>query len=127
MRRILAVDDDPSALGAIQGILLQGGFEVKATTSGDEALSWLESNNADIVLLDVVMPGLSGYEVCERIRANPKTKAVPVVFLTGLGHEEDRTEGKRAGSDLYLQKPVLATNLLRMIGIFLGDDEAKSS
>jgi two-component system cell cycle response regulator len=125
MSRILAVDDDPAALGAIQGILLQGGFEVKATTSGEEALTWLESNTADIVLLDVVMPGLSGYAVCERIRADPKTKSVPVVFLTGLGHEEDRTEGKRAGSDLYLQKPLLGSNLIKMIGVFLGDEARK--
>ncbi|HWX24212.1 MAG TPA: response regulator [Vicinamibacteria bacterium] len=120
-KRILAVDDDPAALGALRQILLQGGFEVATTTSGEDALAWLGTNTADLILLDVIMPGLSGYDVCARIRADPRTAAIPVIFLTAKGRAADRTQGKEAGSDLYLIKPVLATRLLNMVGVFLKD------
>jgi DNA-binding response OmpR family regulator len=120
-KRILAVDDDLAALSALRQILLQGGFDVATSTSGEDALAWLGENTADLILLDVVMPGLSGYDVCARIRADPKTATTPVVFLTAKGRAGDRTQGKEAGSDLYLIKPVLATKLLNMVGVFLKD------
>jgi putative two-component system response regulator len=80
----------------------------------------------DLVILDVAMPGLSGYDVCRTIRQDPRTQDVPVIFLTAKGMLMDMTEGEQAGSDLYLIKPVLATKLLNMVGMFLSDDSPLS-
>ena len=74
------------------------------------------------MILDVSMPGLTGYDVCRKIRQDPKTQDLPVIFLTAKGMLVDMTEGEDAGSDLYLIKPVLATKLLNMVGMFLSDD-----
>jgi len=111
-KRILVVDDDPLATGPLRQILAEKGYEVAAVAGGDEALALLGRDAFDLVLLDVLMPGLSGYDVCRRIREDPRTRELPVVFLTGRGEGKD---GAEAGSDLYLVKPVLATKLLRMV------------
>ena len=121
-KRILAVDDDATAVGALRQILQSRGYEVSVAASGEEALPLLEAEEFDLVLLDVAMPGLSGFEVCRHIRENPKTQDIPVVFLTAKGRLMDMAEGEDAGSDLYLIKPVLASKLLHMLGLFLTPD-----
>jgi DNA-binding response OmpR family regulator len=121
-KRILAVDDDATSLGALGQILRQGGYDVLTARNGEEALPILESEHVDLVLLDVAMPGMSGYDVCRRIRASETTRNVPVVFLTAKGRLMDIAEGEDAGSDLYLVKPVLSAKLLHLLGLFLTSD-----
>jgi len=121
-KKILAVDDDATALGALRQILVQKGYDVTTAANGQDALRSLAAGSYDLVILDVSMPGLSGYDVCRRIRAEEKTRDTPVIFLTAKGMLVDMTEGEEAGSDLYLVKPVLATKLLNMVGMFLSDD-----
>ncbi len=121
-KRILAVDDDVIALGALRQILQQKGYDVSTARSGEEALDTVRSG-FDLVILDVAMGGISGYETCRRLRADPLTADVPVIFLTAKGLLMDMAEGQDAGSDLYLIKPVLATKLLHMVGMFLSDDQ----
>jgi DNA-binding response OmpR family regulator len=121
-KKILAVDDDATALGALRQILVQKGYDVTTAPNGSAALTALANGTFDLVILDVSMPGLSGYDVCRRIRQEEKTRDVPVIFLTAKGMLVDMTEGEEAGSDLYLVKPVLATKLLNMVGMFLSDD-----
>jgi DNA-binding response OmpR family regulator len=121
-KKILAVDDDATALGALRQILIQKGYDVSTAANGHDALKTLAAGSFDLVILDVSMPGLSGYDVCRRIRAEEKTRDLPVIFLTAKGMLVDMTEGEGAGSDLYLVKPVLATKLLNMVGMFLSDD-----
>ena len=122
-KRILAVDDDSTALGALRQILAQKGYEVNTASSGQDALELLAADAAfDLVILDVAMPGMNGYEVCRAIRADERTQEIPVIFLTAKGLLMDMAEGEDAGSDLYLIKPVLATKLLNMVGMFLSDD-----
>ena len=120
-KRILAVDDDPTALGALRQILSQKGYEVATAGSSEEALGLLGAG-FDLFILDVAMHGMSGYDLCRRIRATAATSQTPVVFLTAKGQLMDMAEGQAAGSDLYLVKPVLATKLLNMVGMFLSDD-----
>ena len=120
-KRILAVDDDPTALGALRQILIQKGYEVITAPDGEEALEAVKSG-FDLVILDVAMPGLSGFDTCRRIRQDPRFQQTPVIFLTAKGLLADMAEGQDAGSDLYLIKPVLATKLLNMVGLFLSDD-----
>jgi DNA-binding response OmpR family regulator len=76
----------------------------------------------DLALLDVGLPGMSGYDLCRRIRMEPSTQNLPVVFLTAKGMLMDMAEGEDAGSDLYLIKPVLAAKLINMVGMFLSPD-----
>jgi len=121
-KKILAVDDDATALGALRQILVQKGYDVSTAPNGHDALTALRNSTFDLVILDVSMPGLSGYEVCRKIRQEDKTRDLPVIFLTAKGMLVDMTEGEEAGSDLYLIKPVLATKLLNMVGMFLSDD-----
>ena len=122
-KRILAVDADATALGTLRQILLQKGYEISAAATGEEALARMRSESFDLVILDVVLPGLSGFELCRRIRQEPGTRDVPIIFLTAKGLLMDMAEGDDAGSDLYLIKPVLASKLLHMIGLFLSDDK----
>jgi len=102
-------------------MLAQRGYDVTTTTSGEDALEKIGSG-FDLFILDVIMPGMSGYDLCRRIRETPATQDTPVIFLTAKSLLLDMAEGQDAGSDLYLVKPVLATKLLNMVGMFLADD-----
>jgi len=119
-KRILAVDDDPTALDAVRQILTQQGYEVTTAPDGDAAIALLESETFDLALLDVGLPGLvSGYDLCRGIRQDPRLRDIPVIFLTGHDMVMDEKQGEDAGSDLYLVKPVLASRLINMVGMFL--------
>src|SRR6185295_4877130 len=81
-KRILAVDDDPLAVSALRQILTQRGYDVTTTTSGEEAVAVLADQNFDLAILDVTMPGMSGYDLCRMIRKDERTRDLPVIFLT---------------------------------------------
>lgn len=122
-KRILAVDDDATALGALRQILTQKGYDVTTAPNGPDALAILGRDAGfDLVILDVAMPGMTGYDVCRAIRKDERTQDTPVIFLTAKGLLMDMAEGEDAGSDLYLIKPILATKLLNMVGMFLSED-----
>ncbi len=121
-KRILAVDDDESALAALRQILGGKGYDVIAAASAEDALPILESGAFDLFIIDVLLPGMSGFDLCRQLRSDPSTVDVPVIFLTAKGRLMDMAEGEDAGSDLYLVKPVLASKLLHMVGMFLTPD-----
>ena len=103
--KVLAVDDDPGALEALSEALRTLRFDVCQTTDGKSALSLAVEQQPDVILLDVMMPGMNGYEVCERLKENPSTRLIPVVFLTGYGSREARIQGLEAGATDFLNKP----------------------
>ncbi|NIM93840.1 MAG: response regulator [Anaerolineales bacterium] len=102
---ILVVDDDEIVARTIERTLRAGGFRVAVVHSGVDALRFARRNPPDLIVLDVLMPGLDGYEVCRQIRSDPLLKDLPVLFLTAKGKEEDRITGLQAGADDYLGKP----------------------
>jgi adenylate cyclase len=102
---ILAVDDQPQNLRLLEAILSPHGYRVVRASSGEEALERLPGCGADLVLLDIVMPGLDGYEVCRRIRADPDTAYLPVVMLTASGDQE-KVHAIEAGADDFVAKPL---------------------
>lgn len=112
---IVLVDDEPLTLRAVRRLLERAGHDVVAFDSGAAALDWLADRRPDAIILDVVMPGLSGYEVCRRLRLIPALRRVPVVFLTSKNRSDDMAEARAAGSDLFVVKPVLADRLLRLV------------
>jgi DNA-binding response OmpR family regulator len=102
---ILVVDDDDIVARTIERTLRAGGFQVVVAHSGVEALSTARRHPPDLMVLDVLMPGMDGFEVCRQVRNDPILKSLPVLFLTAKGKEEDRIEGLMAGADDYLSKP----------------------
>ncbi len=104
--RILVVDDTPANLKLLSGLLGSRGYEVETAADGASALAAIAQRRPDLVLLDVMMPGLSGYDVCRRIRAEPATALLPVVMCTSLDPQQERVNGIEAGADDFLSKPV---------------------
>jgi adenylate cyclase len=111
---ILAVDDQPQNLRLLEAILTPRGYLVQLATSGEEALKLLADSHVDLVLLDIVMPGLDGYEVCRRIRANPQTAFLPIVMLTASGDHE-KVFAIEAGADDFVTKPLNQGELLARV------------
>src|SRR5215813_168394 len=104
--RVLVVDDVPANVKLMEARLSAEYFDVVTALSGQEALAVCERAECDIVLLDVMMPDMDGFEVCRRIKANPSTHHLPVVMVTALDQASDRVRGLEAGADDFLTKPV---------------------
>ncbi len=121
-KRILAADDDSTALSALRQILAQRGYEVTIAGSGEEALRIAALQEFDLFILDVTMPGVTGLDVCKQLRQDPRSENTPVIFLTAKGMIGDMMQGREAGSDLYLVKPVLGSKILSMVGMFLSSE-----
>ena len=103
--KIMVVDDDEIVARTIERTLRAGGFQVVVVHSGVEALRAARRNPPDLMVLDVLMPGLDGYEVCRQVREDPLLNNLPILFLTAKGKEEDRITGLQAGADDYISKP----------------------
>jgi adenylate cyclase len=104
--KVLVVDDTPHNVKLLADLLGVKGYAVATAATGEEALAKLPVEKPDLVLLDVMMPGLSGYEVCQRIRADPETVLLPVVMVTSLDPHQERVKGIEAGADDFLSKPI---------------------
>ncbi len=104
--RILVVDDTPANVKLLADLLALQGYAVCTAASGEEALAKVAADRPDLVLLDIMMPGISGYEVCRRIRDNPATALLPVVLCTWLDPHQERVKGIEAGADDFLAKPI---------------------
>ena len=111
--KILIVDDESASRTALEVLLRREGFEVHDASDGAAALAECTSFRPDLILLDVLMPGMSGFEVCKRIKTTPETRLIPIVLITGLSASEDRIKGINAGADDFLSKPIELTNCLR--------------
>jgi two-component system cell cycle response regulator len=109
--RVLIVDDILANVRLLEAKLAAEYFEVVTAMNGADALESIQRNKPDIVLLDVMMPGIDGIEVCRRIKANPQTQHIPVVIVTALDQPEDRVRGLEAGADDFLTKPVSDVSL----------------
>lgn len=125
--RILVVDDISANVKLLEARLTAEYFDVQTATSGPDALEKLERSSFDIVLLDVMMPGMDGFEVCRRIKENPRTTLVPVIMVTALDQTADRVKGLEAGADDFLTKPVsdvqLITRVKSLVRLKLLSDE----
>ena len=112
---LLVVDDTPKSVKLLADLLTVKGYRILTAASGPEALAKIEQAAPDLVLLDVLMPGMDGHEVCRRIRANPATAVLPVVMVTALDPAEERVKGLEAGADDFLSKPINRAELLARV------------
>jgi DNA-binding response OmpR family regulator len=121
-RRILVVDDDPRLLHVVSMYLGIEGYEVDTAPNGEEGLRLLEHNRPDLVILDVMMPGIDGLEACRRIKSNPETRTIPVVLFTALSRTDDVENGRAAGANRFINKPFSLIGLGAVIRSFLSED-----
>jgi DNA-binding response OmpR family regulator len=110
--RVLIVDDDPLIRGVVRAVLEDGSYVLEEAASGEEALLAADEHPPDVVLLDVMMPGLNGFEVAARMKNDARLKDAIVVMLTAKGSPEDRRRGMEAGADAYFTKPFSPLELL---------------
>jgi two-component system, cell cycle response regulator len=113
--RILVVDDIPANVKLLEARLLAEYYEVLTASDGMAALSICDKTPVDLILLDIMMPGIDGFEVCERLKANPRTAHIPVVMVTALDQPSDRVRGLKAGADDFLTKPVNDMQLMARV------------
>ena len=104
--RILVVDDIPANVKLLEARLMAEYFDVLTASNGRDALDICDRTQVDVILLDIMMPEMDGFEVCERLKSNPRTAHIPVVMVTALDQPSDRVRGLKAGADDFLTKPV---------------------
>jgi DNA-binding response OmpR family regulator len=119
-RTILIVDDEPNIVTALEYLLQRRGYAVQIARNGEEALKLIESGPPDLVLLDVMMPLRSGYEVCQAIKARPEWRGVKIVMLSAKGRDTEVAKGLALGADLYVTKPFSTRDLVDKIEALVG-------
>jgi two-component system alkaline phosphatase synthesis response regulator PhoP len=120
-KKIMVVDDEPYIARVIKFKLEQEGYTVISANDGQSGLQKIKEEKPDMVLLDVMMPGLSGYEVCQKIREDAELAGIPVVILTAKGQERDREQGLTMGASDYITKPFSPNRLLELVKSMIGD------
>jgi len=114
-KKILVADDEPNIVVALEYLLQHSGYDVLIARDGDDALKHIEAHVPDLVLLDVMMPLRSGYEVCKRIREQPEWRHIKIVMLSAKGRDAEVNKGLAVGADLYVTKPFSTRELVDKI------------
>jgi DNA-binding response OmpR family regulator len=114
-KTILIADDEPNIVISLEFLLEQDGYRVEVARDGMEALNAIARNVPDLVLLDVMLPHLSGFDVCQKIRENPAWRQIRIVMLTAKGREVEMSKGYALGADAYITKPFSTKELLAQI------------
>ncbi len=120
-KKILIVDDEEMVLDFQEIVLESGGYEVRSAGDAAQALNILDTENIDLVMLDVRLPGMDGLELCRQMKKNPKLKGIPVIFVTAKRGSADQKEGFEAGGVIYLMKPFTSEKLLTTVRAVLGE------
>ena len=117
-RKVLIADDEPNIVAALEYLLRSSGYDTRVASDGEQALALLESYVPDVVLLDIMMPVRSGYEVCQRMRERPEWRHIKIVMLSAKGREAEVNKGLSLGADLYFTKPFSTEELIAAINGF---------
>jgi len=114
-KRILIVDDEPNIVVSLEFLMRREGFEVEVAGDGQAALEAVEQRTPDLVLLDIMLPTISGFDVCTRLRGDPRFRGLKIVMLTAKGREADQARGTALGADLYVTKPFSTKDLVAQV------------
>ena len=120
-KRILIVDDEPDLLETIQINLEIEGYECLVAYDGFRGFERARQEKPDLIILDVMLPGMNGYKVCRLLKFDEKFKHIPIIMLTAEAQEKDRLTGKETGADFYMTKPFSADKLLEKVKEYLGE------
>ncbi|WP_016855573.1 response regulator transcription factor [Halomonas smyrnensis] len=121
MRKVLIVDDEPNIVLSLEFLMQQAGFEVVTAEDGETALARVSETRPDLMLLDISLPGIGGFDVLERLRADPDVARLPIIMLTAHGREVEREKGLALGADDYITKPFSTRELVERVKRLLGD------
>jgi len=121
VKRILAVDDEPHILKLVAFSLKSGGYEVLEACDGLSAIQVAIAEKPDLILMDVMMPALDGYEACRRLKADPETAGIPVIMLTAKTQASEQQAGEDSGATQYICKPFAPKDLVAQVREFLGE------
>lgn len=127
MAKVLVVDDEPNIVLSLEFLMQQAGFEVTTAYDGESALALVNENPPDLVLLDISLPGISGFEVLEQLRSQAAFKRLPIVMLTAHGREVEREKGLALGADDYITKPFSTRELVEKVKALLNESKINDS
>jgi len=119
MARILIVDDSPTEVHVLKGMLDKNGFEVLTAANGEEGIARAKKERPDLILMDVVMPGLNGFQATRSLTKDQETQHIPIIIVTTKDQETDRVWGLRQGAKDFITKPVVEADLIQKIRSFL--------
>jgi DNA-binding response OmpR family regulator len=119
-KKVLIVDDEASIVSVLQRYVSNAGYEYETASNGQEALDKIKNEVPDLVLLDLMMPGINGFETCRRIRENEKTKKLPVLIITALRSESDSDAAASSGANEFIVKPIDGAHLAQRLRHHLG-------
>ena len=123
-KKVLIADDEPNIVTSLEFLMSKSGYEVQVARNGEEALALVESFRPDLVLLDVMMPQRSGYEVCQRMRAREDWRHIKIVMLSAKGREAEVSKGLSLGADAYVTKPFSNRELIAQVAALIGENGA---
>lgn len=115
VKRVLIVDDEPNIVLSLEFLMQREGYQVATAADGEAALEALAAQAPDLVILDVMLPKMNGFDVCRRIRADPRWKGVRILMLTARGRETEVAKGLGLGADLYVTKPFSTKELVAQV------------
>ncbi|NOG31056.1 response regulator [Halomonas sp. TBZ9] len=122
MANILVVDDEPNIVLSLEFLMEQAGYKVTTAEDGEQALACVESTPPDLILLDISLPGISGFDVLEQLRAQAATERLPIIMLTAHGREVEREKGMAMGADDYVTKPFSTQALVEKVRQLIGEE-----
>jgi len=117
--RVLVVDDEPEITEIVETFLAESGYKVAVENSSAKAVAAARAFSPDVILLDIMMPGLDGYNICQELKADSQFAGVPIIFLTGKDRNDDMGRSFRSGGDMFIKKPFSCERLLEIVNIVL--------
>ena len=120
-KKILIADDEPNIVVSLEFLMKQKGYIVRVVTNGEDALHAVGEFGPDLILLDVMMPRLSGYDVCQKVRENPAWAGIRIIMLSAKGRDVEVNKGMAVGADAYVTKPFSTKDLVAQVAQMLGE------
>jgi len=124
-KTVLIVDDEEYIVTSLEYVMKSAGYKVVVAYDGEQAIEKTKETAPDLLILDVMMPKLDGFEVCEKIRANPLWKSIRIIILTAKGRDSEREKGMSLGADAYMTKPFSTRDILKRVMELLGDGDTQ--
>ena len=122
-KKILIVDDEPNIIVPLEFLMEQNNYDVRVAANGEQALEVISAYDPDLILLDIMLPGIDGYEVCQKIRKNPKFKHTKIIFLSAMARSIDLAKGMELAADEYITKPFSTADVVEKIRALLEEDQ----
>ncbi|MCP3939939.1 MAG: response regulator [Desulfobacteraceae bacterium] len=122
-KKILIVDDEPNIIVPLEFLMEQNNYDVRVANNGEQALEIISTYDPDLILLDIMLPGIDGYEVCQKIKKNPRFKHTKIIFLSAMARSIDIARGLKLAPNEYITKPFSTTDVVKKIKALLEENQ----